>query len=120
MMAVPSGFPDSWSKPYVARHSSVSWNLMIGRNPLWVAKQHGHSLVTMLTVYAAWVEGTLESDVVAIRRAMRTRPAATSSGAREDRIMNTSHRRVRSRYLRARRPGSDGVHNGPLPVAKPH
>ncbi len=30
-----------YRKPYCARHSSVSWNLMIGRNPLWVAKQHG-------------------------------------------------------------------------------
>lgn len=34
--------------PYNARHSSVSWNLMIGKNPLWVAKQHGHSVQTML------------------------------------------------------------------------
>jgi integrase len=26
--------------PYTARHTSVSWNLMIGRNPLRVAQQH--------------------------------------------------------------------------------
>jgi hypothetical protein len=26
---------------------------MIGKNPLWVAKQHGHSVQTMLEVYAA-------------------------------------------------------------------
>jgi hypothetical protein len=29
--------------PYKARHSFITWNLMIGNNPLWVAKQHGHS-----------------------------------------------------------------------------
>lgn len=34
-----------------------SWNLMVGLNPLWVYKQHGHSILTMLRVYAAWVEG---------------------------------------------------------------
>jgi integrase len=57
-------------RPYVARHSSVSWNLMAGKNPLWVAKQHGHSITTMLRVYAAWAEDTVESDVDAIRRSM--------------------------------------------------
>src|SRR5581483_48303 len=57
-------------RPYCARHSSVSWNLMIGKNPLWVAKQHGHSVQTMLETYAAWTEGAQESDIEAIRRAM--------------------------------------------------
>jgi len=28
----------------------MSWNLMIGKNPLWVAKQHGHSVQTTLDV----------------------------------------------------------------------
>lgn len=32
-------------------------NLMVGKNVLWVAKQHGHSIVTMLRIYAAWAEG---------------------------------------------------------------
>jgi len=54
----------------MARHTSVSWNLMLGRNPLLVAKQHGHRLTTMLSVYAAWTEGAVEADVVAIRDAM--------------------------------------------------
>jgi integrase len=62
--------PIRYRKPYVARHSSVSWDLMIGRNPLWVAQQHGHSLMTMLRVYAAWTVSALESDVMAIRQAM--------------------------------------------------
>jgi hypothetical protein len=59
-----------YRRPYTARHSSVSWNLMAGKNPLWVAKQHGHSISTMLRVYAAWAEGAVESDVEAIRRSM--------------------------------------------------
>jgi hypothetical protein len=27
---------------------------MVGKNALWVAKQHGHSIATMLRAYAAW------------------------------------------------------------------
>jgi integrase len=60
-----------YRKPYAARHSSVTWDLMLGRNPLFVAQQHGHHILTMLTVYAAWTEGSLEADVSALRRAMR-------------------------------------------------
>ncbi len=64
-------------KPYCARHSSVSWNLMIGRSALWVAKQHGHSIATMLRVYAAWTEGAIEADLEAIEHAMTVRPATS-------------------------------------------
>jgi integrase len=63
-----------YREPYNARHSSVSWNLMIGKNLLWVAKQHGHSVTTMLDVYAAWTEGATDSDVEAIKRAMESSP----------------------------------------------
>ena len=59
---------------YNARHSSVSWNLMVGKNPLWVAKMHGHSVQTMLDTYAAWTEGAQDSDVEAIRVAMAGAP----------------------------------------------
>lgn len=41
---------------------------MLGKNPLWVARQHGHSVRTMLDVYAAWADGAVESGLVAIRR----------------------------------------------------
>jgi hypothetical protein len=54
---------------------------MLGKNPLWVANQHGHRVATMLSVYAAWVEGARECDVAAIRRAMgfdRASPAIRS------------------------------------------
>lgn len=59
-----------YRRPYTARHTSVSWNLMIGKNALWVAKQHGHSIATMLRAYAAWAEGAAEVDVEAIKRSM--------------------------------------------------
>jgi integrase len=59
-----------YRKPYMARHSFVSWNLMIGRNPVRLAQLHGHSLVTMLTTYAAWTKNTPEDGVSEIRRAI--------------------------------------------------
>jgi integrase len=61
-----------YRRPYVARHTSVSWDLMIGRSALWVARQHGHSISTMLRFYAAWAGGTLESDVERIRAAINS------------------------------------------------
>jgi hypothetical protein len=50
-------------------------NLMVGKNPLWVAKQHGHSIATMLRAYAAWAEDTAEVDVEAIKRSMNATEA---------------------------------------------
>jgi integrase len=76
-----------YREPYNARHSSVSWNLMVGKNPLWVAKQHGHSIQTMLDVYAAWTEGSTESDIEAIKRAMESRPNAASLSAKATLIL---------------------------------
>jgi hypothetical protein len=74
-------------KPYVARHTSVSWNLMMGRNPLLVAPEDGHRLTTMLSVYAAWAEGAVESDITAIREAMDRRDW---SGPRTGRVLPTT------------------------------
>src|SRR5258708_1186411 len=65
-----------YRRPYCARHSSVSWNLMLGKTPLRVATQHGHSPKTMLSTYTAWTRGAPESEVLAIRRAVE----ATSQG----------------------------------------
>jgi integrase len=62
--------------PYHARHSSVTWQLMLGRNLLWVAKQHGHSVEVMLRMYAAWLDGATDADIRAIKQAMEKRPAA--------------------------------------------
>jgi len=63
-----------YREPYNARHSFVSWNLMLSKNLLWVAKQHGHSVQTMLDVYATWIDGSQPEDIDAIRRAMEARP----------------------------------------------
>jgi len=52
--------------PYHARHSSVTWQLMLGKNLLWVAKQHGHSVEVMLRMYAAWLDGPLLSPLLAV------------------------------------------------------
>jgi integrase len=57
-----------YRRPYTTRHSSVSWNLMLGKTPLWVSKQHGHSPITMLRIYAAWTDGAVEADVQTIER----------------------------------------------------
>src|ERR1700737_3097416 len=43
---------------------------MIGKNPLFVSRQHGHSVTTMWRTYAAWMEGALETDVALIQAAM--------------------------------------------------
>jgi integrase len=65
-----------YRKPYAARHTSVSWELMMGRSALWVARQHGHSIATMLRFYAAWAHGALGPDIAAIRAAVNAeRPA---------------------------------------------
>jgi len=65
--------------PYHARHSSVTWQLMLGKNLLWVAKQHGHSVEVMLRMYAGWLDGTTEAGIHAIKQAMEKRPDARAA-----------------------------------------
>jgi integrase len=65
--------------PYHARHSSVTWQLMLGKNLLWVAKQHGHSVEVMLRMYAAWLDGATDIDIYAIKQAMERRPVARAA-----------------------------------------
>jgi hypothetical protein len=45
---------------------------MIGKPPLLVSQQHGHSMMTMLSTYAAWMRGATESDVAIIQAAMNS------------------------------------------------
>jgi len=86
---------------------------MIGQSALWVAKQHGHSIATMLRVYAAWTEGAIEADLDAIKRAMATTPQNRTRLSAEpapapinaSRTFNTA-RRLRRRE-RERLPSSD-------------
>jgi integrase len=75
-----------YREPYNARHSFVSWNLMLGKNLLWVAKQHGHSVQTMLDTYGTWIDGSTQEDIEAIRQAMERRPAALLTGPTEPRL----------------------------------
>jgi hypothetical protein len=90
----------------------ISWNLMIGRNPLLVAKEHGHRIITMLTVYAAWTEGAVEADIVAIRGAMnRTR----SRVRRARKIIETSPRVEPALPARTKPPSGRG--DVPIPTA---
>jgi hypothetical protein len=52
---------------------------MLGKNLLWVAKQHGHSVEVMLRMYAAWLDGATAMDIHAIKLAMEKRPAARAA-----------------------------------------
>jgi len=88
-------------RPCCARHSCVSWNLMLGKNPLWVARQHGHSVRTMLEVYAAWADGAVESDLAALSRSM----GINGDGATRDRAGLL--RRLARWLIRDTGPGSE-------------
>jgi hypothetical protein len=89
-----------YRRPYVARHTSVSWNLMMGRNPLLIAKEHSHRILTMLTVYAAWTEGAVEAAFWAIHDALyradldtlrrRSVASLTELGTSPDAVSDTS------------------------------
>jgi hypothetical protein len=56
---------------------------MIGRSALWVAQQHGHSIETMLRIYAAWTPGAVDADLATIERAMISTPRRGFSKERE-------------------------------------
>jgi len=63
--------------PYNARHSCVSWHLMIGKNLLWCSTQFGHSVQVMLcnygrwiSGYGRWISGATEEDIRLIREAI--------------------------------------------------
>jgi hypothetical protein len=108
-----------YRRRYTARHTSVSWNLMIGRNPLLIAKEHGHRIVTMLTVYAAWVEGAVEADIEAIREARDPRRCRASSARRGDSTVPGSSvpvsRALKSAQRRAITVPLDRLSSGALP-----
>ena len=77
-----SGLKDiRYHRPYTTRHTSVSWDLMIGRSALWVARQHGYSISTMLHFYAAWADGAPESDVDRIRSTVNSARALSRTPA---------------------------------------
>lgn len=59
-----------YREPYQMRHTSATWNLMVGNNLLWVAENHGHSPFVMLRVYVKWLKGTSLKHVAAIQAVM--------------------------------------------------
>ncbi len=45
--------------------------LQAGASPLWVAKQHGHSLAVMMRDYAKWIPGAgLGRNIDAVNQAI--------------------------------------------------
>ena len=60
--------------PYTARHSCVSWHLMLGKNLVWCARQHGHSVQVMLSNYGTWIESATDVDVEEIKRSLTSEP----------------------------------------------
>lgn len=56
-------------RPYQLRHTCATLWLTAGENPLWVARQLGHSNVEMLfRVYARWVKDVTRNDGSAFER----------------------------------------------------
>ena len=51
---------------------------MLGKNLMWCARQHGHSVQVMLTMYGAWINGSADEDVAAIKRSMEAGPMAAA------------------------------------------
>jgi integrase len=74
-----------YREPYQMRHTSVTWNLVIGKNLLFVAHNHGHSAVVMLKVYAKWLAGSTDKDVAKISAAMEL-----ACGAFQERLIFTA------------------------------
>ena len=83
---------------------------MVGKNALWVAKQHGHSIATMLRAYAAWAEGTAEVDIGAIKRSMNAGEAGWTRHVVSTRSRTTMN--VRDIVLSLRPPPPAGTRCG--------
>jgi hypothetical protein len=70
---------------------------MLGKNLLWVAKQHGHSVEVMLRMYAAWLEGSTDADIHAIKKSMEKTRCALCSFGFSDRYFRCKYS-VKSRH----------------------
>ncbi len=55
---------DPVPRPYALRHSFVSLLLAEGRQPVWIAKQAGHSLAVLLSTYAHLIDEYAERERV--------------------------------------------------------
>lgn len=62
--------------PKECRDTSVTLALMAGADPVWVAKQHGHSLQVMMRDYAKWIPGADRGrNLAAVDRALLSNSA---------------------------------------------
>ncbi|MBA0086708.1 MAG: site-specific integrase [Acidobacteria bacterium Pan2503] len=52
-------------KPYSTRHTYATLLLMAGANPDWVARQMGHSVITLRKHYATWIDGPRDKGEIA-------------------------------------------------------
>jgi len=58
--------------PKECRDTSVTLALMAGANPVWVANQHGHSLVVMMKDYAKWIPNADRGvNIAAVNRSQK-------------------------------------------------
>ncbi|UYO94689.1 tyrosine-type recombinase/integrase [Pollutimonas sp. M17] len=65
--------------PKECRDTSVTLSLQAGADPVWVAKQHGHSLMVMMRDYAKWIPGADKGrNLDAINRAISANSAVES------------------------------------------
>lgn len=70
-------------RPYQLRHTCATLWLTAGENPLWIARQLGHSSVEMLfRVYARWVKDVTRNDGSAFEKLLAA-PAAANSEQEE-------------------------------------
>lgn len=67
--------------PKECRDTSVTLALMAGADPIWVAKQHGHSLQVMMKDYAKWIpRADRGRNLEVLNRAIGAIPSGKSSG----------------------------------------
>lgn len=67
--------------PKECRDTSVTFSLMAGADPVWVAKQHGHSVQVMLKDYAKWIpKADRGRNLEALNRALENISSGKSSG----------------------------------------
>lgn len=67
--------------PKECRDTSVTISLMAGADPLWVAKQHGHSVTVMMKDYARWIpKADRGRNLEALNRAISTAESTAELG----------------------------------------
>ena len=72
-------------RPYQLRHTCATLWLSAGENPLWIARQLGHSSVEMLfRVYARWVKDVTRNDGSAFEKLLATEVPADEDGESEE------------------------------------